>query len=189
MRPRAIGIDILIDQAQPEDEELIEPPSGPCARRPISPSPPMPPIPDQIADWQEECMRGLFRSVSAGAGCGPTSIRMEPGHRGRRHPPLAAARPGLAAPLLANAMTREHPEFVGYTGAIDFRLPGRSRRTDAFPKCSIEACAISSWSPRGRRRVLGASRAVPRPLRPDRRRYQRCRRFRDADDPLHLGAG
>ena len=125
MEPRAIGIDILIDQAQPEDEELIAAFRGlrtptflafahPCGK----------PVPD----------RGLAGRIDAGL---PDPDRPEPaaarqhqggaGPMGQRHPALGRPDPRLRIPLLANAMTSAHPEFVGYTGRNRIHTPAESR--------------------------------------------------------------
>ena len=76
MEPQAIGIDILIDQAQPEDEELIAafrslrtPTYLAFATHAANPA--------QIADWQEEWMRRLFARVGSGR-LRPASIRLDP---------------------------------------------------------------------------------------------------------------
>ena len=85
--PKAIGIDILIDQAQPEDPLLI----GQLRRMTI-------PVwlafaskaenEQQIADWQEEFLRDFLRQVASGP-VRPASIRLSRGQRGRRDAALA----------------------------------------------------------------------------------------------------
>ena len=74
-QPRAIGIDILIDQAQPEDEELIAaframrtPTYLAFATHAANPL--------QVADWQEEWMRGFFARVGPSR-LRPASIRLD----------------------------------------------------------------------------------------------------------------
>jgi len=127
MNPRAIGIDILIDQSQPEDAELIRTFRG--LRTPTflafgqnSSNQ------DQIAYWQEQFLRNFMRQVASGP-VRPTSIKMEPDPSDgviRRWPEERAGLP----PLFANALTSEHPEFRSYTRGIDFRLPGTSESDD-----------------------------------------------------------
>jgi adenylate cyclase len=121
MQPRAIGIDILIDQPQPEDPALIaafrglHTPTYLAFGQASTNS-------AQIVFWQEQFMRTFLREVASGP-VRPTSIRMEPDLNDdviRRWP---AHREGLP-PFFANALTREHPEFDTYSGAIDFRIPG-----------------------------------------------------------------
>ena len=140
MNPRAIGIDILIDQAQPEDAQLI------AAMRALR-TPTFLAFatnasnPDHILPWQEDFLRGFFRQASAGA-LRPASIRIEAdGADGvmRRWP----ARLDGLPPLLANAMATTHPEFGGYRGAIDFRLPatGHADEVPVFANLPIQFVA------------------------------------------------
>jgi len=127
MNPRAIGIDILIDQAQPEDAELIRTFRG--LRTPTylafgqnSSNQ------DQIAYWQEQFLRNFMRQVASGP-VRPTSIKMEPDPSDgviRRWPEERAGLP----PLFANALSAAHPEFRSYTRGIDFRLPGTGESDD-----------------------------------------------------------
>jgi adenylate cyclase len=127
MNPRAIGIDILIDQAQPEDAELIRTframhtPTYLAFGRTSSNQ-------DQIAYWQEQFLRHFMRQVASGP-VRPTSIKMEPDPSDgviRRWPEERAGLP----PLFANALTPEHPEFRHYSRSIDFRLPGTAESDD-----------------------------------------------------------
>jgi adenylate cyclase len=129
MGARAIGIDILIDQAQPEDAELIAtmramrtPTYLAFATNTANP--------DQIEYWQEQFLRNFLRRAGAGP-VRPTSIKMEPDAADgviRRWPDQDEGLP----PLLSNALTSEHPEFRHYTRSIDFRLPGTSE-SDEVP--------------------------------------------------------
>jgi len=132
MGPRAIGIDILIDQSQPEDAELIRTfqamrtPTFLAFGRASSNE-------AQIAYWQEQFMRRFMREISAGSGrARPTSIKMEsdPNDGVIRRWPIERA--GLP-PLFSNALAGPiHPEFRSYTSSIDYRLPGTSE-TDEIP--------------------------------------------------------
>jgi len=140
MNPRAIGIDILIDQAQPEDAELI------AAMRAMR-TPTFLALAsaadneDQMLPWQEEFLRNFLRQVSSGS-VRPASIRLEtdPADNVIRRWP---ERPAGAPPLLANAMVRVHPEFRTYQRAIDFRLPasGRSDEVPVFTNLPIQFVA------------------------------------------------
>ena len=137
MNPRAIGIDILIDQAQPEDGELIAafrslraPTRLAFASNAANP--------DQIEYWQEEFLRGFLRRLQPGQ-TRPTSIRTETDLADdviRRWPRQAPNLP----PLLANAMTDDHPEFRGYARSIDFRLPatGEDDEVTVFANLPIQ---------------------------------------------------
>lgn len=128
MGARAIGIDILIDQAQPEDPELIQtfrqmrtPTYLALATAEYNP--------DQMLPWQEDFLRNLLSQVSSGP-VRPASIRLQPDLADgviRRWPDQPEALP----PLLANAMARGiHPEFRRYQRAIDFRLPGTAENDE-----------------------------------------------------------
>src|SRR6185295_15060870 len=127
MHPRAIGIDILIDQAQPEDAELIRTfrslrtPTFLAFGRASSNE-------AQIAYWQEQFMRRFIGQVSSGP-VRPTSIKMEPDPNDgviRRWPVERAGLP----PLFANALATDHPEFRSYTRSIDFRIPGTAENDE-----------------------------------------------------------
>jgi len=129
MGPRAIGIDILIDQAQAEDEELIAafrsmrtPTRLAFATHQANP--------DQTEYWQEQFMRTLFRRIGPSQ-VRPASIKMEPDQADgviRRWP---LQDDGLPL-LLSNALTAEHPEYRAFARGIEFRVPGTSE-TDEIP--------------------------------------------------------
>ena len=136
MNPRAIGIDILIDQAQPEDGELI------AAFRALN-TPTYLAFatnatnPDQLEYWQEEFLRGFIPRL--GRSTRPTSIMMEPDLADgviRRWPNQDDGLP----PLFSNALARAHPEFRDYTRSIDFRLPatGENDEVTVFANLPIQ---------------------------------------------------
>ncbi len=128
MNPRAIGIDILIDQPQREDEELVR--TFRAMRTPTFLGYASTAVNEaQISYEQEQFLRDFLRQLE-GSRVRPASIRMETDQNDnvvRRWP---ATRAGLP-PFLANAMTAEHPEFRSYTRSIDFRLP-RNRDDTVF---------------------------------------------------------
>ena len=135
--PRAIGIDILIDQAQPEDPLLVE------AFRSMR-TPTYLAFATQAANerqmeyWQEEFLRGFIRSA---APVRPASIRLEPDASDnviRRWPRQDRSQP----PLLANALAPVHPEFRDYTRSIAFRLP-ESAETPVFMNLPIQFVAAN----------------------------------------------
>ena len=141
MNPKAIGIDILIDQAQPEDPLLID-----AFRRMKTPTylafASNATNPDYMQYWQEQFLRGFLKQVSPGP-VRPASIMLEPdGSDGviRSWPHQPASLP----PLLANAMAPIHPEFRSYSRSIDFRLP-QSADTPVFSKLPIENFA-EDWA-------------------------------------------
>jgi adenylate cyclase len=127
MNPRAIGIDILIDQAQPEDAELIQTFRG--LRTPTYLAfATHAANPDQIEYWQEQFLRNMMAEARPGP-VRPTSIKMEPDRADgviRRWP---GQREGLP-PIMSNALVSEHPEFRTYTRGIDFRVPGTAENDE-----------------------------------------------------------
>ena len=153
--PRAIGIDILIDQAQPEDAELIAafralrtPTYLAFATHAANA--------DQIADWQEEWMRGFFARVGPGR-LRPASISLGPDLADGVIRRWTEPDRRLPIPTLTNAMTSAHPEFVGHSGAIDFVRAPPVREARRFPKMAIEELAALDEVPaEAREAVLGA---------------------------------
>ncbi|HEX8655153.1 MAG TPA: adenylate/guanylate cyclase domain-containing protein [Allosphingosinicella sp.] len=120
MGPRGIGIDILLDQPQDEDEELLQTLRG--MRAPVFLGfASAQANAAQIGYEQEQFLRE-FIGRAGGGRARPASIRMETDQNDnvvRRWP---AQRAGLP-PYLANALSSVHPEFATYTRSIDFRLP------------------------------------------------------------------
>jgi adenylate cyclase len=120
MHPRAIGIDILIDQPQDEDEELIR--TLRQMRTPTYLGYASSTINNQQIQYeQEQYLRGFLAQLR-GSNVRAASVRMEPDQNDgvvRRWP---ATRAGLPT-LLANAMSPVHGEFANYSRSIDFRLP------------------------------------------------------------------
>jgi len=134
MGPKAIGIDILIDQAQPEDPLLLA-----TFRRMKTPTylafATNATNPDYIQYWQEQFLRGFIARAAPGP-LKPASIMLQPDLADgviRSWP----EQPPSLPPLLANALTPIHPEFRSYTRSIEFRLP-RSEDTPVFAKLPIE---------------------------------------------------
>jgi adenylate cyclase len=119
--PKAIGIDIIFDQPQPEDPILIDTfrnmrtPTflGFTTNRENE---------SQMDYWQEQFLRNFLRQVSSGP-ARPASIHFEP-DRGdnvmRIWPPQPPALPPLFAPAMAPGV---HPQFRNYTRSIDYELP------------------------------------------------------------------
>ncbi|MGQ0659994.1 CHASE2 domain-containing protein [Sphingosinicella sp.] len=151
---RSIGIDILIDQVQDEDEELIAvframrvPTWLAFATHAVNPS--------QIEPEQERFLREFFRRIGPGQ-VRPASIMMAPDLADgvmRRWPVLNPDLP----PRLANAMTSANPAFDTYTGMVDYRLvdPGDSNNV-RFPKISIETLAMVEELPADARPLVEA---------------------------------
>jgi len=140
MNPRAIGIDILIDQPQPEDPELIA--TMRAMRTPtflaFASSNAEFGNPEQMQYWQEQYLRSFLQQVSTGP-VRPASIRIDQDLADgvmRRWP---GPQPNLP-PLLATAMTPGRSSFVGYRGAIDYRIP-ESPEVPIFTELPVEMLA------------------------------------------------
>ena len=107
MNPKAIGVDILIDQPQQEDPLLIE--TLQRMRTPVyfayatNAS-----NPEQMQVWQEEYLRGFLAQAAPGP-VGPTSIRIRPDQDNvmRRWPDQPRSLP----PLMPNSLTGAHTAF------------------------------------------------------------------------------
>lgn len=137
MGPRSIGIDILIDQAQAEDEQLIA-----ALRAMRTPTwlafASHEANPDQIQAWQEQFLRHFITRIGSPR-VRPASIRLEADLEDGVMRRWTRQDDGLP-PLLANAMTDANPGFRAYAGAIDFTIPA-DREIGRFPKFSIELVA------------------------------------------------
>ncbi|HET9353373.1 MAG TPA: adenylate/guanylate cyclase domain-containing protein, partial [Sphingomicrobium sp.] len=123
MGARAIGIDILIDQPQPEDGQLLAtmkamqtPTWLAYATRSTAGS--------EVEQWQQDFMDRWFAQL-AGSQVRPTSVRFEPDTDNvlRRWPSLPAGLPTF----MPIAVTGARSDF-SYHGSIDFRLPENSER-------------------------------------------------------------
>ncbi len=152
---RSIGIDILIDQVQDEDEELIAaframrvPTWLAFASNAVNAS--------HIEPEQERFLREFFRRIGPGQ-VRPASIMFLPDRADgtmRRWPELDPTLP----PRLANAMTSANPEFNTYTGLVDYRLVDQSDSTFVrFPKISIETLAMVEELPADARPLIEAA--------------------------------
>jgi len=113
---KAIGIDILVDEPQPEDDQLISALRG--MRTPThlafgsNAS-----NPDEIATWQEDFLR-RFQARLAGSRTTPASIRVEKEDDAVRRWP--ARKPGEPPPL-AVSMAPPDPAFARYNGSLAYR--------------------------------------------------------------------
>ncbi len=136
MGAKAIGIDILIDQPQPEDQRLID------AMRAMK-------TPTYLAfashvtndanirDWQEKFLTGFQRAVSGGA-IHAASVYFLPDLDGtmRKWPD----QPRNLPPLLSNALTQSPDVMRRYNLAIEYRLPKDASRP-VFAKLPIDVLA------------------------------------------------
>ena len=136
MNPRAIGVDILIDQPQDEDPLLIEALRGlrsptyfAFASNRFNP--------EQMKLWQEEYLRGFLRAAAPGP-VRPTSILLQPDRDNviRSWPEQPRALP----PLFSNALAPLYPQFRDYTRSIGFRLP-KNPEYPVFSKLPIDLFA------------------------------------------------
>jgi adenylate cyclase len=135
MGAKAIGVDILIDQPQPEDAQLL-------ATLKTMKTPVWLAYGNQktagndIQPWQEKFMENWFRQLQ-GSQVHPTSVRFEPDGDNvmRLWPTLPRGLP----PFLPNALAGA-PAGFSYQGSVDFRLPATQQ--DVFPLTSIDVFAV-----------------------------------------------
>jgi adenylate cyclase len=149
MNPKAIGIDILIDQPQAEDPLLID--ALRKMRTPVALAfASNATNPDYMQVWQEAFLTGFLKRARPGP-VRPTSIMLMPDSDNviRVWPTQPASLP----PLMANVLSPAHPEFRGYTRSIAFRLP-KSEEYPVFSKLPIELFA-SGLAPALREQVEG----------------------------------
>jgi adenylate cyclase len=114
---KAIGIDILVDQAQPEDDQLVAALRGmktpthlAFASNATNPG--------EVQLWQEAFERRIETNL-AGSRSGPASVRIEVDADGVvRHWPN---HPPGEPPMLAVSLAPPVPDFHGYHGALRFR--------------------------------------------------------------------
>lgn len=146
---RAIGIDILIDQPQPEDAQLLStlkamktPVWVAYANRLTAM--------DEIEQWQQKFMDDWFRQL-AGSQVRPSSIRLETDGDNvlRRWPDLPAGLP----PFLPNALAGAGPGF-NYQGSVEFRAPLNAER-NVFSSFQIDLFADPATAPLFAEQVRG----------------------------------
>lgn len=125
MKPKAIGIDILLDQPQAEDPQLLA--TFKAMKTPtLLAYATEAENEDQIEYEQQQFLRQFIGQARTDR-VRPASIKMEPDYEDgviRRWP----VQDGTLPPELANAMTPLHPEFARYSGSIDFLLPAEADR-------------------------------------------------------------
>ena len=134
MGAKVIGIDILIDQPQPEDAQLLT--TLKAMKTPVwlaygnqeTAS-------SDIQPWQEQFMNNWFRQL-AGSQVRPASVRLEPDGDNvmRSWPTLPPGLPPFMPYALAGA-----PPGLSYQGSVDFRVP--ETEEDVFPLSSIDVFA------------------------------------------------
>ncbi|HEY5459191.1 MAG TPA: adenylate/guanylate cyclase domain-containing protein [Sphingomicrobium sp.] len=141
MGAKSIGIDILIDQPQPDDGLLLATLKN--MRTPVklayatraTAGP-------EVEQWQQLFMTRWFAQLH-GTQVQPASVRFEPDADNvlRRWPSLP---PGLAT-FLPMAVTGARPD-ISYQGSIEFRLPSNSERP-VFASMPIDLFADAATAP------------------------------------------
>ena len=141
MGAKSIGIDILIDQPQPEDVQLfatlkaMKTPVWVAYANRIT-------APDEIEQWQQEFMDNWTRQL-AGTNVRQASIRLQTDSDGvlRQWPLLPSGLP----PLLPLALAGARPGY-NYQGSVDFRAPINSER-NVFNSLQIDLFADPAMVP------------------------------------------
>ena len=141
MGAKAIGIDILIDQPQPEDPQILA--AMKAMRTPVWLAyADRKHAPEEIEQWQQQFMNGWSRQL-AGSQVRPTSVRFEVDGDSvmRRWPTLPAELPQFMPMALAGA-----PDGAAYQGSVDFREPANPERP-VFAKLPIDLFADAATAP------------------------------------------
>lgn len=141
MGARAIAVDILIDQPQPEDGRLMaklkamQTPTWLAYATRATAGP-------EVEQWQQEFMERWFAQL-AGSRVRPTSVRFEPDTDNvlRRWPSLPAGLPAFLPIAVTGAR-----QDISYQGSIDFRLPENSERL-VFNSLPIDGFADPQMAP------------------------------------------
>lgn len=139
MGAKAIGIDILFDQPQDEDEALIA--ALRSMRTPVFAG--YAEVEGNVENirFEQQSYLDAFIKRLEGSRAEPASIRLDNGDGvTRRWPDIVPNLP----PLLGRAMlagTEEAKRFQGYTGAIRYRLPATDNAPE-FASISIDAFAL-----------------------------------------------
>ncbi len=122
MGAKAIGIDILFDQPQDEDEQLIA--TLRAMQTPVAVAYATVATNEDDVVYEQQQYLDTFQARLKGTGAVPASIRLDNTFGATRVWPKIV--PGLP-PLLGRAMLAEAgetaPAFAGYEGAIDYRRP------------------------------------------------------------------
>jgi adenylate cyclase len=141
MGAKTIGIDILIDQPQPEDPQLLA--TMKAMKTPVSLAYATRATSDlAIEQWQQEFMNRWFGQL-AGSQVTRASVRLEPDSDNvlRRWPSLP---PGIGT-FMPIAVTGANPQF-SYQGSIDYRLPDNPERP-VFAKLPIDLFSDPATAP------------------------------------------
>ena len=141
MGAKAIGVDILIDQPQPEDPQIMAAMKAMktpvwlayASRRYAT---------DEIEQWQQQFMDNWSRQLG-GSQVRQTSVRFEADGDNvlRRWPTFPEGLPPFMPLALADA-----PTGFDYEGSIDFRVPANAERP-VFAKLPIDLFADAATAP------------------------------------------
>ena len=165
MGAKAIGIDILIDQPQPEDPQILAtmkamktPVWLAYANRRHAP--------DEIEQWQQQFMDNWSAQL-AGSQVRKTSVRLEADSDNvlRSWPSLPRGLP----PFLPLALS-DVPASFDYRGSIDFRVPANPERP-VFAKLPIDLFADAATAPMLADQVRGKTVLIGGDL-PDRDQFE-----------------
>lgn len=151
---KGIGIDILIDEAQPEDDELIRAFQG--MKTPVHLAFAANATNGvYVQPWQESFMRDFVAKLKPG-NVHPTSIRIEADPDGvmRSWPNRPPGLPPLLSNALAKGEPKDNPRFTSYHGSLLYRLPQRSDRP-VFSKLPIDLFALPEAAEMLRSQVQG----------------------------------
>ncbi|MFO6445854.1 CHASE2 domain-containing protein [Erythrobacter sp. NE805] len=161
MGAKAIGIDILFDQPQDEDEELIA--TLRAMRTPVAVAYANVATNEDDVVYEQQAFLDAFQARLAGSRAVPASIRLDNTFGATRVWPRIV--PGLPS-LLGRAMLAEAgepaPGFAAYEGAIDYRRPKfvdaplfASLQIDLFADPDPEVLPFLAEQVRGKYVLLG----------------------------------
>ncbi|HEX8215588.1 MAG TPA: adenylate/guanylate cyclase domain-containing protein [Allosphingosinicella sp.] len=137
MNPKAIGVDILIDQPQPEDPVLVE--TLRAMKTPVWLAfASNEANPDYMRVWQEEFLTGFLGQVASGP-VKPASITLQPDLEDGVVRSWAEP-DGRLPPSLTTAMAPSNRGFRDYDRGIAFRMP-KSADYPVFSKLPVELFA------------------------------------------------
>jgi len=162
---KAIGVDILIDQPQLEDQQLLATLKAMKTPVWIAYANRLTAM-DEIEQWQQTFMDDWFRQL-AGSQVRPSSIRLETDGDNvlRRWPDLPAGLPPFLPSVLAGAR-----QGFNYQGSVEFRAPLNAER-NVFPSFQIDLFADPATAPLFAEQVRGRTVIIGGEL-PDRDQFE-----------------
>ena len=162
---KAIGIDILIDQPQPEDPQLLATLKAMKTPVWIAYANRLTAM-DEIEQWQQQFMDDWFRQLEDSQ-VRPTSIRLETDGDNvlRRWPDLPEGLP----PFMPNVLAGARPGF-SYDGSVEFRAPVNAERS-VFSSFQIDLFADPATAPLFAEQIRGRTVLIGGEL-PDRDQFE-----------------